>query len=97
MDDEKVNSLVVFLSSPNRKAEEYVETVMDMVRELSRYKHELKETAAKRDELGSRLDREFGLKSRRDTMGFDEAPHARDYDPRHVTIPSNARSVEIKF
>ncbi len=92
MDDEKVNALVVFLSNPNRKAEEHVETVMEMVRELSKYKHELRESRKQRDELTDML-----RASSRDTMGFAEDPKRRDYDPRNVTIPSNARSVEIKF
>lgn len=93
MDDDSVNSLVKFLSNPNRKAEEHVETVMSMVRELSKYKHILKETKEERD----RLKRSLYDDMRPEQMGFAEHPGRRDYDPRNVTIPSNARSVEIKF
>jgi hypothetical protein len=95
--DSAVNELVVFLSNPNRKATEHVDTVMELVRELSKYKHELADARTHRDKLGSDLERALGLRESRNTAGFSQDVRARDYDPRHVTIPSNARSVEIKF
>jgi hypothetical protein len=92
MDEDKVNELVVFLSNPNRKAEQHVDTVMEMVRELSKYKHELAETRKNRDQLSDML-----RASSNDGMGFMEHQRRRDYDPQRMQIPANARSVEVKF
>lgn len=91
--DEAVNELVVFLSNPNRKAEAHVDTVMTLVRELSRYQYELAETKKQRDKFDDRLMKA----SRHETMGFAEDPYRRGYNPRQMQIPEGVRSVEVKF
>lgn len=95
MDDDKVNDLVVFLSNPNRKAEGHVETVMEMVRELAKYKHELAETkselARKRDIMNGMLADDGDFRPR------PPYPYRNGQGENVMAIPVNARSVEVKF
>lgn len=92
MDTEKVDSLVVFLSNPNRKAEEHVATVMDMTRRLARYEKELNDS---RDENAK-------MRATNAAQWNQEYPGqfgpARRYDePNILQLPQGTRSVEIKL
>lgn len=93
--DDRVDSLVKFLANPNRKADDHVDTVMEMVRELAKYKHELEESRKREKEARNEL-----------TMFADERdPFTRSRNrrmqepgyPQMIEIPANARAVEIKL
>lgn len=88
--DERVDSLVKFLANPNRKADEHVETVMEMTRELAKYKHELRESRNK-----ERNARNEVAMLRDPFRGQD--PYDRLRQPNIIQLPENARAVRIEL